>query len=273
EVLAWIGSTDYFDDNHAGAIDYARVSRSPGSTLKPFLYALALERGVIAPHQILDDLNRGAGGIGNADERFLGPLLPRAALANSRNVPAANLLDRVGLDDGFAFLGEMGLHSHSVTARHYGLGLAIGGMPVTLETLIRAYAALANDGYLGELKMYRRQLHKEPTRVLSEDTARQISLFLSDPMARLPSFPRMGNLEYPMPVAIKTGTSSNYHDAWTVAYSRRYVVGAWIGHPDFRAMDRLSGYRSAALLVRRILLQLHDDQLDGLQDVGFPPPR
>jgi penicillin-binding protein 1C len=273
EVISWVGSTDYFDDRHAGAIDFVRVERSPGSTLKPFLYALALERGIIGPQEGLDDLNRGAGGIGNSDERYLGPLLPRVALANSRNVPAANLLERVGLDDSFDFLGDLGLHDRTKPADHYGLGLAIGGMPATLEKLARAYLVLANDGILGDLTLYRNQPLVATKRVLSEESARQISLFLSDPMARLPSFPRVGNLEYPIPVAVKTGTSSNYHDAWTFAYSRRYLVGVWVGHPGFRPMDRLSGYRSAALLVRRILLWLHRDQITGLEDIGFPPPR
>jgi penicillin-binding protein 1C len=125
QVLAYIGSTDYFDASHAGAIDYTRVPRSPGSTLKPFLYGLALDRGVITPATILDDLKGRAGGIGNADYRFMGPLLPRVALANSRNVPAAGLLKKLGLDEGFAHLAELGLHDHALPAEHYGLGLAV----------------------------------------------------------------------------------------------------------------------------------------------------
>ncbi|MCP3957750.1 MAG: glycosyl transferase [bacterium] len=273
EVLAWVGSSGYFDDRGAGAIDYARVPRSPGSTLKPFFYALALERGLITPATVLDDLERGAGGIGNADGRFLGPLLPRVALGNSRNVPAANLLATIGLDEGHDFLRRLGLHDGTAGARRYGLGLSLGGMPVTLEQLIGAYTALAGDGRVGELVWYRRQPRTQPRRVLSEDTARQVTLHLSDPMARLPSFPRMGHLEYPFPVAVKTGTSSGYHDAWTVAYSRRYLVGAWVGHPDFRPMAGLSGYRSASRLVRDVLLHLHRDQTDGLEDIGFPAPR
>lgn len=273
EVLAWVGSANYFDDTRAGAIDYARVSRSPGSTLKPFFFALALDRGVITPATVLDDLERGAGGIGNADERFLGPLLPRVALANSRNVPAANLLARIGLDDGFDFLHRLGLHDGRQTADRYGLGLSLGGLPVTLERLMGAYTALANGGELGDLVWYQRQPSTEARRVLSEDAARQVSLFLSDPMARLPTFPRMGSLEYPFPVAVKTGTSSNYHDAWAVGYTHRYQVGVWVGHPDHRPMAELSGYRAAAQLLRDIVLHLHPDDTDGLGDVGFPPPR
>jgi penicillin-binding protein 1C len=273
EIVAWVGSGDYFDEHHAGAIDYARVPRSPGSTLKPFLYAQALEQGVITPATILDDLQRGAGGIGNADGRFLGPLLPRVALANSRNVPAANLLAAIGLDQGYTFLADLGLHDGVVPADRYGLGLAVGGMPVTLEQLVRAYTVLAGDGRLTNLVWYRRQPQQPPRRIITEATARQVTRFLADPMARLPSFPRMGWLEFPFPVAVKTGTSSNYHDAWTVAYSRRYLVGAWVGHPDFRPMARLSGYRATSRLVREVLLHLQDGDSDGLENTGFPPPR
>jgi len=272
-VVAWVGSAGYFDARHAGAYDYARVPRSPGSTLKPFLYALALERGAITPATILDDILRTPGDITNADEAFLGPLLPRVALANSRNVPAANLLDRLGLDDGYAFLRDLGLHDGDQPGRHWGLGLAIGAMPTTLERLVRAYAVLAGDGRAGELVWYRGQSLAPPRRLLSEDTARLVTLFLADPMARLPTFPRMGPSEYPFPVAVKTGTSSKYRDALTVAYSTRYVVGVWLGRPDYRPMSRLTAFSSAAGLAQRILGHLHQGQQDGLEDLQFPPPR
>jgi penicillin-binding protein 1C len=92
-------------------------------------------------------------------------------------------------------------------------------------------------------------------------------------MARLPSFPRMGVTEYPFPVAVKTGTSSRYRDAWTAAFSARYLVGVWIGHPDFKPMNRLSGYRAAAELAQNVMVALHADQTDGLADLSFPAPR
>ncbi len=271
-VRAWVGSSDYFDRRHAGAIDYARVPRSPGSVLKPFLYALALERGVIRPDTILDDLRRGAGGIGNADGVFLGPMLPRVALANSRNVPAADLLATVGLRPFASFLAALGLHDGTADVDRWGLGLAIGNMPVTLEHVVEAYTALAGDGVLHPLNWLADQPPGSGRRVLSTATARRITLDLADPMARLPTFPRMGTLEYPFPVAVKTGTSSGYHDAWTVAWSDRYLVAAWVGHPDFRPMAGLSGYRSAARLVRTAMLRLHPGRTDGLEDTGFPPP-
>ena len=273
EVLAWVGSSNYFDKSHAGAIDYTSVPRSPGSALKPFIYAIALDRGAITPATILDDLQRGAGGITNADDTFMGPMLPRMALANSRNVPAANLLSWIGLEQGYDFLRTLGLHDNSKSVKRYGLGLAIGGMPVTLEQLVHAFTVFSQEGRLGDLIWYEGQSATEPRHILSEETARIVALYLSDPLARLPSFARMGALEYPFPVAIKTGTSSRFRDAWTVAFTSRYVIGVWLGDPDFQPMNRLTGYRSAAELVQRVLLELHRDQTQGLMDFGFPPPR
>ncbi len=272
EVLAWVGSADYFDSEHAGAIDYTQIARSSGSTLKPFLFALALEKGVIAPSTILEDVNRAEGGITNADESYMGPLLPRVALANSRNVPAVDLLIKTGIEPTYSFLGDVGLHQNNEPARKYGVGLAVGNLSVTLEQLVKAYSTIAGEGRMRDLVWFRDQ-KTESRHVLSGDTARQITLFLSDPMARLPSFPRMGATEYPFPVAVKTGTSYAHRDAWTVAYSHRYLVGVWVGHPDFRPMNRLSGYRSAATLAQRILLHLHERQKDGLQTIPFSAPR
>ncbi len=272
DVLAWVGSTGYFDAARNGSIDYNQISRSSGSTLKPFIYALGLDRGVIRPDTILDDIYRGAGDISNADDAFLGPLLPRVALANSRNVPAAELLNRIGLDEGYDFLKELGLHSQPLPAQYYGLGLAIGGLPVSLEHLVRAYTALSGDGRLSDLHWYIDLPAAPPRRIFKPEIARLITLFLSDPMARLPTFPRMGALEYSFPVAVKTGTSSNYRNAWTVAYSKQYLTGVWVGNPDFRPMNHLSGYVSAARLAQEIMNHLHPDQIDGLESLGFPPP-
>jgi len=271
EVLAALGSVDYFDGRRSGAVDFTRVPRSPGSTLKPFLYALALERGLITPATVLDDLP-GVAPVQNADGRFLGPLLPRVALANSRNVPAVDLLRRVGLDTAFAFLQDLGLHSGTAPPRRYGLGLAVGGMPVSLAQLATAYGALAGDGRLGRLRWQRGEPNEASRRVLSEATARRLTLMLADPQARLPTFPRMGHLEYPFPVAVKTGTSSFWHDAWAVAWSRRYLVVAWVGRPDGRAMEGLGGYASASL-ARQVLHRLQPQDTDGLGEIGFPPPR
>lgn len=274
EVVAAVSSTGYFDADHAGAIDYLRLERSPGSALKPFLFAEALERGTITPATVQDDLEPGPSGILNSDSRFLGPMLPRVALANSRNVPAVALLAKLGLDEAYGFLADLGLHHYERPAKRYGLGLAIGSLPVTLERLVTAYTTLAGDGTLHELRWA--ATSGEPARgerVVSEETARLLTLFLSDPQARLPTFPRMGFSEYPFAVAVKTGTSSRYRDAWTVAWSKRFLVGVWVGHPDERPMTALSGYRIAARLAQGVIERLHARDMDGLAALEFPAPR
>ncbi len=271
EVLAWLGSADYFGSD-AGAIDYTRVERSPGSALKPFVYALALERGRITPATVLDDLRTAAMGVNNADMTWLGPMIPRRALANSRNVPAIHLMKAVGVDEVYLFFRDLGLHSDEQSARYYGLCMAVGCLPTTLEKLARAYGVLANDGLLRDLKWFQGQKAGPPARILSETSARQITLFLSDPMARLPSFPRMGSTEYPFPAAVKTGTSQGYRDAWAMVYSRDYMVGVWVGRPDSGPMNKLGGSRTAANLAQRILLHLHPGQATGMADLGFPSP-
>jgi len=273
EVLAALGSADFFAKDDAGAIDYLQVPRSPGSTLKPFVFALALEQGIITPASILEDLRRGAGGIGNSDGLFFGPLLPRVALANSRNVPAAELLARIGLHEGYSYFGRLGLHNHREAAEEYGLGMVIGSLPLRLEDLVRAYTVLAGDGLEHELRYVRGQKELEPRRLLSERTARRVTLFLSDAGARQPTFPRLGKSEYPFAVAVKTGTSSQFRDALTVAWSSRYLVGAWIGHPGNRPMNGVTGYLSAAELVQKVLLHLHPELQDGLRATAFPPPQ
>ncbi|MEM8998352.1 MAG: hypothetical protein AAGF23_26445, partial [Acidobacteriota bacterium] len=110
-------------------------------------------------------------------------------------------------------------------------------------------------------------------RQLGEDAARLISSFLADSQARLPSFPRTGALELPFPAAFKTGTSSRYRDAWTVAYTRRWLVAVWVGHPDHHPMQGVSGYRAAAPVAREILRRLHPEAADGLDPETFPAPR
>ncbi len=270
-ILVDVGSTGYRDPR-AGAIDFTLVQRSPGSTLKPFIYAFALERGALRPTDLLDDVAEGSSGVANADGQYLGLMTPRQALANSRNVPATNLLRRVGLESNFAFLHELGLHDLDAQAERFGVSMAIGALPTRLEDLMRAYAALADDGVLADLSFARNSRGSEPRRVMSIDTARLITSFLSDPQARLPSFPRYGPLEYPFAVAVKTGTSQNYRDAWTLAYSHRYVVGVWLGRGDASGMRSLAGANSAARIAHAIMIHLHGARTGDILPETFAPP-
>jgi penicillin-binding protein 1C len=270
-VIADVGSADY-GDPRAGAFDFTRVMRSPGSTLKPFVYALALERGALKATDLLDDIPEGASGVANADGLYLGPMTPRQALANSRNVPATNLLRRVGLEANFQFLHDLGLHNLDAPAETFGVSMAIGALPTRLEDLMRAYAAFADDGVMRDLVFARDQKPTSPRRVMSVDTARLVTSFLSDPLARLPSFPRYGALEYPFAVAVKTGTSQNYRDAWTLAFSHKYVVGVWLGRADASGMRGLAGANSAARLAHAMLTRLHGAKPGEMTPETFAPP-
>jgi len=278
-VRAYLGSDFYDDETYAGAIDYARTPRSSGSTLKPFLYALGLERGHFTPDTVLPDLPLritypgGQYAARNFDARYLGPMLYRRALANSRNVPALIVLQTCGVTESLAFLRELGLVDARHDAAHYGLGLAIGGAYVTLMDLVGAYAVLANDG-LAVVPRWREDAPVEarPRRLISEEAARLVTRFLADPAARLPSFARGGALEQAFPTAVKTGTSNGFRDAWAVAFSRRYVVGVWIGHPDHLEMNGVGGAEAAAL-VGEIMGFLHPDAMRGIGEEPFPEPR
>ncbi len=270
-ILAEVGSAR-FGGEGAGAFDFTRVTRSPGSTLKPFVYALAFERGALKATDILADVPEGASGINNADGAFLGPMSPRQALANSRNVPAANLLRRVGIEASFHFLHELRLHDLEAPPESFGVSMAIGSLPTKLENLLRAYAALADDGVLTDLQYAQEQRLLAPRRVMSVDTARLITSFLSDPQARLPTFPRYGPLEYPFAVAVKTGTSQGYRDAWTLAYSKKFVVGVWLGRADAGTMKELGGAASSARLAHAILVKLHGAKPGDMDAESFPPP-
>jgi penicillin-binding protein 1C len=199
-------------------------------------------------------------------------MTPRQALANSRNVPATNLLRRVGLDANFGFLHELGLHDLEAAPESFGVSMAIGALPTRLEDLMRAYAALADDGIMNDLSFARDARPAPPRRVMSIDTARLVTSFLSDPQARLPSFPRYGPLEYPFAVAVKTGTSQNYRDAWTIAFSKDYVVGVWLGRADADGMRGLTGAGSAARLAHAVMAKLHGAAPGEIAPENFPPP-
>jgi penicillin-binding protein 1C len=270
-VLAAVGSDNY-GDTRGGAIDFTRAIRSPGSTLKPFLYAAALQRGLLHPADMLDDGPGRSGGIRNADSRYLGPVPPSQALANSRNVPAVDVLRRLGIGAGLDLFHSLGLHALDLAPDSLGLAMAIGALPTSLDRLADAYAALGDDGMQRDLQWYQGQPEAPPRRVFSVAAAREVGLFLADPLARLPTFARYGSTEYPFAVAVKTGTSQGFRDAWTVAWSQHFLVGAWVGRSDAGTMAGLGGTDSAAELVRAILLALHHAVPGELTDTSLAVP-
>ncbi len=278
EVLAYVGSADYFDEANKGAIDYCRVPRSSGSTLKPFFYALGLETGAFGPGSVLADLplrlkdKGGEYSLADFDDSYMGPMLYRNALGNSRNVPAIRVLDGIGLEECYERLGKLGLHDFERPALFYGYGMAIGGIYTSLDRLAAAYGSLASDGRSFPLRWLADEPRGPASVLLSESSARMISLFLSDPESRLPSFAGTALTHFPFPVAVKTGTSNGFRDAWAMGYSRRYVVGIWIGDSDHRQMNHVAGSTVAGLLLE-LFSALQPEAVQGIGEELFPAPR
>ena len=262
EVLAQVGSAAFFDAEIAGQVNGARARRSPGSTLKPLLYGLALDAGLIHPMTLLADAPRrfAAYTPENFDRGFLGPVLARDALIHSRNVPAVYLLAQLGVArfrDWLATAGVGGLRA----AEEYGLALALGGSEASMEELVRLYALLANGGVYRDLATRLPPAPAAPPRrALSGEASYLVLDMLRDvprpDAARLPGSPRP-------PVAWKTGTSFGYRDAWSIGVAGRYVLAVWVGNFDGTANPALVGRRAAAPLFFAIA--------DGLQLGGAEP--
>jgi penicillin-binding protein 1C len=259
--LAWEGSGDYFGERFGGAIDGVSTPRQPGSTLKPFTYALAFESGQ-SPASIVADVPAqfptAEEGIvyspRNYDGRHRGPLRVRSALAGSQNVPAVAMLARLGPESLLRFLRNAGFSGLDRTADYYGLGLTLGDAEISLEQLVVAYAALARGGVPVEPRMLFDRAPKERARLVSPRTAFWVTDVLSDPAAREYAFGSGGSLDFPFPVAVKTGTSQAYRDNWTVGYTRDVTVGVWVGNFDRRELRGSSGITGAAPIFNAVML-------------------
>jgi penicillin-binding protein 1C len=273
-VLAYAGSPDYFSDEALGRNDGVRALRQPGSSLKPFTYELALERGTIRSTTILPDVPAAYALPGGklyqpADYsgRFSGPVRVRYALANSLNVPAVHVLSDLGVGTLLDRLHELGFAHLDRTPSYYGLGLTLGSGEVSLWELTGAYVTLAREGSQISLHLLPRA-SAIPRRVGDPATWSLVTDMLADPHARAKSFGVHSVLEMPFPAAVKTGTSSDFRDTWTVGFSRDYTVGVWVGNFDGTAMRGVSGVTGAGPLWNRILLHLHERR----EPLPFDPP-
>ena len=260
DVLASVGSADYFDVDAHGAIDFLDTRRSPGSALKPFIYGLALEKGTHTAASVIADtpveFEVPGGGLyvpENITHTFLGPMLLREALGNSRNIPALRVLAQVGVDEALERFERGGVQGVRFAPEAYGLGLAIGALPVTPNELATLYTGLANRGETVPLRRFLDAPKSPGARILSNDAAMLTAHILSDPGARRPGFPVGGPLDFDHAVSIKTGTSQGYRDAWAVAFDDRVLVVTWLGNHDWRRMNLASGATAAAPAAHRIL--------------------
>ncbi len=287
EVLAWVVGGGGDAAGPRTHIDAVRAPRQPGSALKPMLYGLALDSGWTAA-TVIDDSPLAAGvGPGlhayqNYSRRFYGPISLRDALGNSLNIPALKTLHFVGSSAYLGFLRDLGFTSLNEHPDVYGDGLALGNGAVSLYELVQAYAALANGGHFRPLTVLaepgrrssgRRASGRQSSghrasgqqtsgrpasgrQVLSEEGASLIANILSDPDARSLEFGRASVLNFQAPTAVKTGTSSDFRDAWAVGFDTRHTVGVWMGNLDQTPSRGVTGSTGPAILLRSIFTEL-----------------
>ena len=265
EVLAWAVGGGGDAAGPEFFIDPVTAPRQPGSALKPMLYALALQRGASLADVILDaplseDVGDGLHRYRNYSERYYGEVTLREALANSLNIPALKLLHGIGASDYLRFLESLGFTTLAAHPDIYGDGLALGNGEVTLFELVQAYAVLANRGRSVPLTVLRDDPATPPTRTLvSPETASLIADALSDPDARAAEFGQDSVLNLPVQTAVKTGTSSDYRDAWAVGFDSRFTVGIWMGNLTQSPTEGVTGSIGPALLLRSVFAELNRD--------------
>ena len=275
EILAMVGSADFYNDEISGQVNMAISPRQPGSSIKPLVYLAAFEKEWTAstliwdiptefsPSGLPDEFSEPYKPV-NYDRKYHGPVTVRSALANSYNIPAVAALQYVSVyddqntmeKDGFInFAERMGITT--LTGEDYGLSIALGGGEVTLLELTNAYAIMANRGRqvtpIAVLKIVDRNgntVYQAPPQsqeaVISPEHAFLISSILSDNNARTPMFGANSFLALPFPAAAKTGTTNDYRDSWTMGYTPDLVTGVWLGNADYTEMDGVSGYYGAA---------------------------
>jgi 1A family penicillin-binding protein len=266
EILAMVGSADFYDETIDGQVNVANSERQPGSSFKPIVYAEAFNKGWGPGTVVLDDRTGFPGGPGgtqwfprNYDGRYHGYVTLRSALANSYNIPAVKVLQFVGVAQAIDLAHRMGITGLNRGLRWYGLSLVLGGGEVKLVDMVNAYSVFANYGEFvpktAILKVIDRNGNTleelDPqnlprTRVLSPQIAWLISDVLSDNRARTPMFGANSPLRLSRPAAAKTGTTENYVDSWTIGYTPYLATGVWVGNSDSRPMYEVAGAVGAA---------------------------
>jgi len=270
EILAYVGSPSFDDAKALGQNDGVRALRQPGSTLKPFVYALGMERlgltgaSVLADVELSVEVPSGVYRPMNYDERFHGPVRLREALGSSYNVPAVAVTLKLGEDTLLTRLREVGFASLDKDSATYGPALALGDGEVRLLDLANAYAMLARGGVTLPTSAVRRiedghgratdRAMPEPTRVFARVVTAQIADILRDKAARVPAFGERSALDLPFEVAVKTGTSKGFRDNFAVGFTDRVTVAVWVGNFDGTPMQGVSGVTGAAPIFHEIML-------------------
>ncbi len=264
EALAWVNGGKSKDGVAESWIDAITTPRQPGSTLKPFLYALALEKGWTAA-TLVDDLplaapvGHGLHTYHNYSRIHYGPLPLRHAPGNSLNTPAVRTIQFVEVNAFLNCFKRLGIHSLHQHPDHYGEGLALGNGEISLLELVGAYTVLENRGVYRPLQTIMDEENRKhgEGRVFTPETTSIIGSILSDPGARTLEFGQGSLLRFPVQTAIKTGTSSDYRDAWAVGYNDRFTVGVWVGNLNHQATFGVTGATGPALILRSVFAELN----------------
>lgn len=292
DILAMVGSRDYFDTKIDGKFNIALATRQPGSSFKPFVYAAAFKKGY-TPDTVVFDLKTQFSTAcdpffletsdkcyapTNYDNKFRGPMSLRNALAQSINVPAVKTLYLVGLDNALKVARDLGVTT-LVDKSRYGLTLVLGGGEVKLLEMVGAYGVFANEGVRAEPTSILRiedntgkvieEVKPSLNRVMDRQVALQISDVLSDNEARTPSYGASSPLYFPgHDVAVKTGTTNDYRDAWIIGYTPNLAVGAWAGNNDNHSMNK----KVASYIVSPLWREFMDFALTKRDQETFPQP-
>ncbi|MCE2400640.1 penicillin-binding protein 1C [Candidatus Poribacteria bacterium] len=267
EVLAMVGSHDFFDKPSAGQVNGTLALRSPGSTLKPFIYALAIDKGLITPQTLVFDVPVDYVGYSpvNYDEKFTGYITAREALARSLNVPAVNLYAKMGKNQLYGFLKQAGISTLS-DQEEYGLSLILGGCGINLLELTNLYAGLANMGEFAPYHLIvnrdtkgKKRKRASTSRLLQPETSWIVTEMLTT--LKRPDFPESFEHTGTMPrVAWKTGTSYGHRDAWSIGYSPELTIGVWIGNFNGTGAPILSGAEAAAPILFALFTALSGEK-------------
>jgi penicillin-binding protein 1C len=258
DVLAWAVAPG----EGPFAIDPVLAPRQPGSTLKPFVYGLAMERLGWQPDTVIEDaplaetVGPGVHRYRNYSGRYYGRVSLRYALANSLNIPAVKTAQAVGVPSIMDLLQRLGFSGFDKSADFYGPAVVLGDGAVRLFDLVQGYASLARHGRFLPLRVLAGAPQPDPRPVLAPAVTSILASILSDPNARAAEFGRDSILDLPFPTAIKTGTSSDYRDIWTVGFDDRYTVGVWMGRLGGGSTDGLTGSTGPAPVLRQIFARL-----------------
>ncbi len=244
-VKALMGSADFFNKNIGGQINGVETKRSPGSTLKPFIYGLALDQGLIHPNTVLKDVPHSFNGYNpeNFDYDFMGPVKAKDALVLSRNIPAIDLSSQL-TNPSLHQLLEQAQVSHLRSESYYGLSLNLGGVELSMRELVGLYAMLVNEGVWNPIRLLKEESKSKGHRLLSPEASFLVLDMLKNTARSDLSYKAFAQV----PVSWKTGTSSGYRDAWTVGSFGPYVLGVWIGNFDNKANPAFVGKDIAAPL-------------------------